>query len=151
MALPPGVGIYWTAVPWLPGVKPWHSPRLLTVDRSIPHAFVNTMPFLWLSSLMPFQGVVLWIKVSVTRKMRYQRTIVPAPAIKIPNLERAKFYHSSPVFLHTYEIELSDMWHPKSPDTPWRPWGCLGWSLQCWELQADLCSDLKNKNLQHLL
>lgn len=58
---------------------------------------------------MPFQGVVLWIKVSVTRKMRYQRTIVPAPAIKIPNLERAKFYHSSPVFLHTYEIELSDV------------------------------------------
>lgn len=42
-------------------------------------------------SLMPLLGVFLWIRVSVTGKMRYQRTIIPTPAIKYQTWKEKKF------------------------------------------------------------
>lgn len=66
------------------------------------------------NSLMPFLGVFLWIRVSVTGKMRYQRTIIPTPAIKHQTWKELNFIILHQGFwgsLHVHKIELSDTWH----------------------------------------
>lgn len=69
------------------------------------------------SSLMPFLGVFLWIRVSVTEKMRYQRTIIPTPAIKYQTWKELNFiivHQGFWGFLHVHKIELSDTWNQES-------------------------------------
>lgn len=69
------------------------------------------------SSLMPFLGVFLWIRVSVTGKMRYQRTIIPTPAIKYQTWKELNFiivHQGFWGFLHVHKIELSDTWNQES-------------------------------------
>lgn len=67
-------------------------------------------------SLMPFLGVFFWIRLSVTEKMRYQRTIIPTPAIKYQTWKELNFiilHQGFWVFLYVYKTELSDTWHPE--------------------------------------